>query len=156
MVIYLKKEFLNEGVNSYMKVFDRLVSIDTTERLQEINIKEAVESVLFESKIKEGLLTVFTGHTTASVHLSNEDEDLERDFHDFLNDLIPNKPSYRHDKGDFGKNADAHFKSTIVGNSITVPVVNGKIVLGKWQTLYLSEFDGPRRREFYVKIIGLE
>lgn len=139
-----------------MKVFGRLVSIETTERLQEINIKELVESVLFESRIKEGLLTVFTGHTTASVHLNNEDKDLEKDFHDFLNDLIPNKPAYRHDRGDFGKNANAHFKSLMVGNSITIPVSMGKMMLGRWQTIYLSEFDGPRRRQFYVQVIGVE
>ncbi len=137
-----------------MRIFERVIEIETTERLQEVKIRDVVEAVLYESGIKEGLLTLFTGHTTAAIHLGNEDEDLEKDFHDFLNQWIPNKPTYRHNRGDYGRNADAHFKSTLVGNSVTLPVREGRIVLGKWQTIYFSEFHGPRKREFVVKIIG--
>lgn len=141
-----------EGV----KTFERVIEIETTERLQEVRIRDVVEAVLFESGIKEGLLTVFTGHTTAAVHLNNDDEDLERDFHDFLNGWIPNRPTYRHNRGEYGRNADAHFKSLLVGNSVTIPVSKGRLGLGKWQTIYFSEFDGPRKREFMVKIVGEE
>ncbi len=139
-----------------MKVFNRFIELETKKRQEEVNIKELVEAILFESGVSEGLITVFTGHTTAGVHLSNEDRALEQDFHDFLNESIPDKASYRHDRGDFGRNATAHFKSVLVGNSVTLPVTKGKIMFGKWQTLYFSEFDGPRRREVFVKVIGVE
>ncbi len=139
-----------------MKIFNRSLSIETSEKLQEVNIRGLIESVLYESRIKEGFINVFTGHTTAGLHLSNSDSALAMDFHDFLNELIPNKSSYRHSKGDFGKNADAHFKSIVTGNALCLPVSEGKLVFGKWQTLYFSEFDGPRNRKVFVKVIGIE
>jgi secondary thiamine-phosphate synthase enzyme len=114
-----------------------------------------VEAIILESKIKEGMVHVFTGHTTASIHLNNADPGLAEDFHDFLNDLIPNKSSYRHNKGDYGRNADAHFKSLMVGNDVAVPISRGKLALGQWQAVYFSEFDGPRNRLISIKIMGI-
>jgi len=139
-----------------LKVFNRSLDIETSEKLQEVNIRDLVEAVLYESGIKEGFVNIFTGHTTAGLHLSNSDVALTMDFHDFLNEIIPNKSSYRHSKGDFGKNADAHFTSIITGSALCLPVSEGKIVFGKWQTLYFSEFDGPRNRKVFVKVVGIE
>ena len=137
-----------------MKVFSSTIRLKTEGKSEESSITGMVEAILDESGITEGILLVFTGHTTAAVHLNNADRDLESDFHDFLGDLIPNKDSFRHNKGDYGTNADAHFKSTIVGQSATVPVTKGRVVLGQWQDIYFSEFDGPRNRLVSIKIIG--
>ncbi|VAW35472.1 UPF0047 protein Bsu YugU [hydrothermal vent metagenome] len=137
-----------------MRTFSSAIRLTTTDKKAEVNITGLVEAVIKKSGIQEGTILVFTGHTTASVHLNNADKDLERDFHDFLDELIPNKDSYRHNKGDYGKNADAHFKSLIVGNSVTVPVSKGRPALGQWQAVYFSEFDGPRNRLISVKITG--
>ncbi len=137
-----------------MKVFSSSIRLNTNDKLSETRITDQVEAVLFESGIKEGTLVVFTGHTTASVHLNNADRRLAEDLHEFLDNLIPNKPEYQHNRGDYGKNADAHFKSLLVGNSVTVPVTRGRLALGQWQAIYFSEFDGPRSRLLSVKIIG--
>jgi secondary thiamine-phosphate synthase enzyme len=137
-----------------MKVFTSAIRLNTTKKTEEINITDQVEAVLFESGIQEGMALVHTGHTTASVHLNNADSDLEKDFHDFLDELIPNKPSYRHNKGDYGRNADAHFKSLMVGNSVAIPVTKGRVTLGQWQAIYFSEFDGPRKRIISIKVMG--
>lgn len=137
-----------------MKVFSSAVRLNTTKKKEEIKITDQVEAVLLESGVLDGIITVFTGHTTASVHLNNADKDLEADLHDFLDELIPNKPTYRHNKGDYGKNADAHFKSLFTGNSVTVPVTRGRLGLGQWQAIYFSEFDGPRGRLISVKVVG--
>ncbi len=137
-----------------MKVFTGAIRLKTTEKTEEINITDQVQALILESRIYDGIVLVFTGHTTASVHLNNIDRDLEKDFHDFLKDLIPNKPTYRHNKGEYGRNADDHFKSLMVGNSVTLPVTKGRLVLGEWQALYFSEFDGPRNRLISVKVLG--
>lgn len=137
-----------------MKVFNDVIRLQTRQKTEEVKITDMVEAVIFESGIQEGIALIFTGHTTASVHLMNDDQALEKDFHDFLNDLIPNKASYRHNKGEYGKNADAHFKSLLVGNGVTIPVTGGRPGLGQWQAIYLSEFDGPRARLVSVKVIG--
>jgi hypothetical protein len=84
------------------------------------------------------------------------DRDLEQDFHDLLNELVPNKPTFRHNKGDYGRNADAHLKTLLIGNSVTVPVTRGRLALGQWQVIYFSEFDGPRSRLVSIKVFGVE
>ena len=137
-----------------MKAFTSAVRIRTQAKTEEVNITNQVEAVILESGIQEGLALVFTGHTTASVHLNNADRDLEQDFHELLNELVPNKPTFRHNKGEYGRNADAHLKSLLVGNSITVPVTKGRLALGQWQVIYFSEFDGPRSRLVSVKVFG--
>jgi secondary thiamine-phosphate synthase enzyme len=137
-----------------MKIFTSAIRLNTKKKTDEIRITDQVEAVVSESAIREGMVMIFTGHTTASVHLANADKDLESDLHDFLAELIPNKPTYRHNKGDYGKNADAHFKSLLVGNSLLLPITKGRIVLGQWQAIYFSEFDGPRSRLISVKAIG--
>ena len=138
-----------------MKVFNDTIRLQTTQKGEDINITSMVEAIVHESGIYEGTATVFTGHTTASIHLNNADPELAKDLHDFLNETIPNKPTYRHNKGDYGRNAGAHFKSLLIGNSVVIPINKGRIALGQWQAIYFSEFDGPRNRLISVKIIGI-
>ncbi len=138
-----------------MKVFTSAIRIRSNEKAEEVNITNQVEAVVLESEISEGMALVFTGHTTASIHLNNADKDLEDDLHGFLDEMIPNKPTYKHNKGDYGRNADAHLKALFVGNSVTVPITKGRLVLGQWQAIYFSEFDGPRSRLISIKVIGM-
>src|SRR5574340_390241 len=137
-----------------MKVFPSTIRIKTDAKTGEVNITNQVEAVIYESGIHEGMALIFTGHSTASIHLNNADHDLEEDFHNFLKELVPNKQTYRHNKGEYGRNADAHLKSLLVGNSITVPITKGRLALGQWQAIYFSEFDGPRSRLISIKVFG--
>lgn len=141
-----------EGI---VKAFSSAIRLKTIGKTEEIDITRQVEAVITESGICEGMALVFTGHTTASVHLNNADKNLGEDLHDFLGELIKNKPDYRHNKGDYGRNADAHLKAVFVGNSITVPVTKGRLGLGQWQAIYFSDFDGPRARLVSVKVMGV-
>lgn len=138
-----------------LKVFTSAIRIKTTGKTCEVNITPQVEAVILESGIYEGTALVFTGHTTASIHLNNADKDLEEDFHDLLRELVPNKPNFKHNKGDYGRNADAHLKSVLVGNSVHLPVTKGRLALGQWQAVYFSEFDGPRSRLISIKVTGV-
>lgn len=138
-----------------MKVFTGAIRIKSTAKAEEVNITAQVEALLSESGITEGMALISTGHTTASVHTSNPDRDLEADFHELLGELVANKLTYRHNKGDYGRNADAHLKSILVGNSVTLPVTKGRITLGQWQVIFFSEFDGPRSRLISVKVFGV-
>ncbi len=137
-----------------MKVFTSAIRLKTTKKAGEVNITSKVEAVIRKSGIAEGMALVCTGHTTASVHLNNADTALEKDLHSFLNKLVPNSPEYKHNKGEYGRNADAHIKSLMVGKSVTMPVTKGRLVLGQWQAIYFSEFDGPRSRLISVKVMG--
>ena len=116
-----------------------------------IEITFEVEKILRESEIKEGVLILFTQHTTCGLTINeNADPDVKSDMLGFLRDLIPQDyESFRHVE----RISDAHIKSSLTGASVTVPFENGKLLLGRWQGIFLCEFDGARERKVLVKII---
>jgi len=116
-----------------------------------IDITSIVQAKVNESGIKDGVCYVFVPHTTAAVTINeNADVDVTRDILNTLSKLIPHKDNYRHLEG----NSDAHVKASLFGNTVTVIVNNGKLVLGTWQSLFFCEFDGPRKRKFIIKVVG--
>ncbi len=99
----------------------------------------------------DGVCVLFTQHTTCGLTINeNADPDVKSDMLGFLHRLIPqHEPNFKH----FEHNSDAHIKSSLVGSSVTVPFENGKLLLGRWQGIYLCEFDGPRERKVLVKFL---
>ncbi|HHZ04173.1 secondary thiamine-phosphate synthase enzyme YjbQ [Acetomicrobium hydrogeniformans] len=114
-----------------------------------IDITRTVEEDVSFSGIKEGLCVVYVPHTTAAVTI-NEDADpsVREDILRQLKNLAPRKGEYSHLEG----NSDAHIKSSLLGASQTIPVHEGRLVLGTWQGVFFCEFDGPRDRRFYVTL----
>ena len=96
----------------------------------------------------EGICVLFTQHTTCGMTINeNADPDVKSDMLGFLQRLIPQyEPNFKH----FEHNSDAHIKSSLVGSSVTIPYEDGKLLLGRWQGIYLCEFDGPRERKLTV------
>ena len=127
--------------------------IDTDRRSALYDITDRVREILKESKIRNGLLNVYVRHATAAVMIQeNWDESVQTDVVNLLNKLIP-KGIWEHDAQD--GNGDAHLKAGIVGPSQTIPLINGDLALGRWQNIFLCEFDGPRdNREVVVSVIG--
>lgn len=129
----------------------KTVTIETTERNQMIDITSIVQTYVRESGITDGVCYVYVPHTTAAVIINeNSDPDVVRDVLNTLSKLIPYKDNYRHIEG----NSDAHLKASLFGNTATVFVNNGRLVLGTWQSLFFCEFDGPRRRKVIIKVLG--
>jgi len=128
------------------------LTLKTSHTSELIDITKAVSELVITSGIKEGICTIFTPHTTASVLLfENLDPKLRRDLLGELKKCAPSSENYLHD----GNNADAHLKSAIIGSTITVPLSNAQLLLGQWQGIFFAEFDGPREaRTLYVKIIA--
>jgi len=121
----------------------------TKAREELIDITRTVEEDVSFSGIKEGLCVVYVPHTTAAVTI-NEDADpsVREDILRQLKNLAPRKGEYSHLEG----NSDAHIKSSLLGASQTIPVHEGRLVLGTWQGVFFCEFDGPRDRRFYVTL----
>jgi len=116
--------------------------ISTTKKQEIIDITDKVNSIIKKSKAKEGICNVFAAHATAAIVINeNYDPNICLDLLDALNKLVP-IGIWRHDKID--GNADAHIKSAILGPSETMPVKNGSLDLGQWQSLMFCELDGPR------------
>lgn len=97
----------------------------------------------------DGVLTVFVPHTTCAVTINeNSDPDVVNDMLKHLKTMIPNLPIFAHSEG----NSDAHIKTSLVGNSVSLFVENSALQLGTWQAVYLAEFDGPRERKIWLKM----
>jgi secondary thiamine-phosphate synthase enzyme len=127
------------------------IAISTDQRNQLIDITRQVQKAVNDSGIKEGVAEIFIPHTTAAVTLNeNADPDVKSDILSFLERLIPQEAAFRHSEG----NSDAHLKSSLVGAHISVFISNSQLALGTWQGNYFCEFDGPRSRRFFVKIIS--
>ena len=115
------------------------------------NITGMVRKSLKESGVAEGICVVFCPHTTAGITINeNADPDVVHDILLGLSKALPDRAEFRHAEG----NSTAHLKASYVGSSATVLVKDGQLVLGTWQGIYFCEFDGPRTRKFYVKIIS--
>ncbi len=116
-------------------------------KTQIIDITEDVEKLV--SKVKNGICNIYCPHTTAGLIINeNADPSVKDDILMELNKLVPENDNYTHTEG----NSSAHIKSCLVGVSLNVPVVNGKLMLGTWQGIMFCEFDGPRDRKVIVSI----
>ena len=126
------------------------IDVRTRSRTELLDITAPLSRLLQESRVADGLMVVFVPHTTAAVTINeNADPSVQQDILAELNRLIPLKASYRHTEG----NSDAHIKSSLLGASQTIFIHGGKLVLGTWQGVYFCEFDGPRSRKVWVKIM---
>ena len=124
--------------------------VKTKRKFQVIDITPNVREVVERGTVAEGLCCVFVPHATAAVAINeNADPNIGEDLQEALAKLIP-EGVWRHDRID--DNAAAHIKAAIIGPSEMVPVKNGKLLLGTWQSLMLLEFDGPRERKVIVQI----
>ena len=115
-----------------------------------VDITRQVEEEVRRSGIKSGGCLVYVPHTTAAVTINeNADPTVRQDILMSLRKAVPDSLPYAHAEG----NSPAHVKSSLVGASITIPIEDGKLVLGTWQGVFFCEFDGPRRRQVYVKLL---
>jgi secondary thiamine-phosphate synthase enzyme len=127
--------------------------VKTNSRFEMKDITDQVKSVLRKNNVKDGVCYVFVPHTTAAVTINeNADPDVPRDIIMELDKVIPLHDNYSHMEG----NSAAHIKSSAIGASEVVFIENGYLVLGTWQSLFFCEFDGPRTRKVYVKLVPTE
>lgn len=120
----------------------------SSEREEMIEITSEVAKQLPKG---DGTVVLFTQHTTCGLTINeNADPDVKSDMLGFFQRLIPQyEPNFKH----FEHNSDAHIKASLVGSSVTVPFENGGLLLGRWQGIYLCEFDGPRERKVILKTL---
>jgi len=126
-------------------------NVQTNAKVEFQDITGQIEEILIRSNIKSGICHIFVPHTTAGITINEHaDSDVVKDITNHLNTLVPQHGKYGHSEG----NSPAHIKATLTGNSVAVPIENGKPVLGIWQGIFFCEYDGPRNRSLVVKIIS--
>ena len=127
------------------------LQIKTDRRAEFVDITTQVQSLLTESAVGDGVLYLYVPHTTAAITINEHaDPDVASDVEAAFDRLIPNRGPYKHSEG----NSDSHIKSILIGNTQTVFIADGKLLLGRWQGIFFCEFDGPRDRKLHIKIIA--
>jgi secondary thiamine-phosphate synthase enzyme len=134
----------------FMKVRQRTITVKSNQREEMIEITRQVGSALPEG---DGIVVLLVQHTTCGLTVNeNADPDVQSDMLGWLRHVVPQFPSnpqFRH----FEHNSDAHIKASLMGSSVTVPFEDGRLCLGRWQGIYLCEFDGPRERTIVLQRI---
>jgi secondary thiamine-phosphate synthase enzyme len=128
----------------------KVLKVRSHQREELVEFTEQVQQALTDSGVEEGVVTLYIQHTTAGLTVNeNADPDVPRDMLHALRTLLPQHGmGFRHGE----ENSDAHIKSSLVGSSATVPFAKGKLLLGRWQGIFLCEFDGGRERQVIMMI----
>jgi len=125
--------------------------VKTDRRTQLLDVTALVQKAVASSGVANGICYLYVPHTTAAITINEcADPDVARDVEGALDRLVPAGGLYRHSEG----NSDSHVKSALVGASQIIHVEGGKLVLGRWQGVFLCEFDGPRERRLQVKVVA--
>ena len=129
----------------------KIITASTTQRVDFIDITAQVQKVVTETMVENGIVTVYVPHTTCGITINEgADPDVVRDIKYQFEKLIPYQQGYHHMEG----NADSHIKTCLVGSSENIIIKKGQLVLGTWQSIFLCDFDGPRTRKVYIKILN--
>ncbi len=125
----------------FMVIIRKSIRISSESNFQIINITPLIEDALGKAEIKEGIVNIFSKHSTTAICINEDEKGLKADFRSFLEMVVPNA-RYKHDYID--NNARSHLKSFLLSSSETIPIEDGKLALGTWQSVFFIELDGPR------------
>lgn len=132
-----------------MNVFYDEIKIKSNDQIELVDITSEVQKVVRESKISDGIVIIYTRHTTAAIIINEADGRLINDLINSLKKWVPISAGYKH-----GGNAHSHIKASFIGPSETIPLLKGNLKLGTWQSVFFAEFDGPRSRSVLVQILS--
>ncbi|MFA4957111.1 MAG: secondary thiamine-phosphate synthase enzyme YjbQ [Candidatus Methanoperedens sp.] len=127
------------------------MDIQTNACIELIDITDRVRGLVKESGIKDGICIISTPHTTCSIIINENERGLRTDILEMLEKLVPQNQNYAHDQID--NNAYSHLRAVLLGMSEIIPIEDGHLVLGTWQSIFFVELDGPRSRNVNIKIL---
>jgi len=136
-----------------MKSHTEYLWMNTPKKREYVNITPECARILRESGVREGMMLVSAMHITAGVWVNDNEPGIIQDADEMLERLAPYGPNYRHHQtGE--DNGDAHLKNLLTHHQVIIPITEGKLDLGPWQTIFYCEFDGRRRKRVVIKILG--
>ena len=135
-----------------IKMFRNVFELKTDDKTEIIDITGQIKYIAGKSNLTSGIINVYSRHSTSGVVINENEPGLIEDFIKALETLVPTDSSYNHNRID--NNADSHLRSFFIGNSVTIPLSNGDLDLGTWQSIFFVELDGPRTRKVTVTVIG--
>ncbi len=130
------------------------IQIQTSKETELVDITERVKGLIASENVKNGLCILFSKHTTTGIIINENEPRLKEDILNMLDKIVPRGKGYLHDEID--SNAHSHLRSILLGSSVLVPIENSSLSLGTWQSIFLVELDGPRKRTVNVSIMKSE
>ncbi|NTU69388.1 YjbQ family protein [bacterium] len=148
-----------------MRIVEDLIVLDSKQRFQFFDITDKIEELISKKNLINGLLLIYSKHTTLAIRVNEKESGIFHDAEQFLSETLPKNKYYRHNDFDIRTenlvcdgecvNGDSHIKHFLLGASETVPIKDGKLQFGTWQKILAIELDGPRKgRVILVKFIG--
>jgi len=136
-----------------LKIHTEYLWMNTHRRKELVHITKQLQEILGRSGVTEGFMLVSAMHITSGVIVNDNEPGLHQDIMDWLEDLAPERPEYRHHMtGE--DNGDAHLKRILVHHQAIIPITQGRLDLGPWERVFYAEFDGQRRKRVVVKVMG--
>jgi secondary thiamine-phosphate synthase enzyme len=136
-----------------LKTLTEYFWFNTKNQREYINITGRVEDAVGKSGVREGMVLISAMHITAAVYVNDAESGLIADVEDWLQELAPEGPDYRHHRtGE--TNGDAHLKNLLMHHQVIVPITEGRLDLGPWQQIFYAEFDGRRKKRVVIKVMG--
>ena len=146
----------NQGT---LKIFSKTITVETIERIDLINLTGDIRALVESTSVEDGYVQVSSLHTTAGLLMNEWQDALLVDMKAMLEQMVPRDTYYKHNDPEFSdcdrSNADSHLRNVVLGHSLSVPISEGNLVLGQWQSVILAEFDGPNRRKVFLQVFGV-
>ena len=148
--------YANEGM---VKVFSKTILVKTSERTELVNLTDEIRHMFEATGVVDGYIQVSSLHTTAGLFINEWQDALLVDIKSMLEQIVPRENYYKHNDPEHSDcdrhNADSHLRNVVLGHSLSVPVAEGELVLGQWQSVILAEFDGPNERKVFIQVFGI-
>lgn len=146
----------NEGT---VKVFSKTITVATHERTDLVNLSDDIREFVKSTGIQDGYVQVSSLHTTAGLIINEWQDALLADVKNLTESIVPRDTYYRHNDPEYSDcdrhNADSHLRIVVLGHNASVPIDQGELVLGRWQSVILTEFDGPNQRKVHLQVFGI-
>ena len=146
----------NEGT---VRVFSKTITVATHERTDLVNLSDDIREFVKSTGVQDGYVQVSSLHTTAGLIINEWQDALLADVKNLTESIVPRDTYYRHNDPEFSDcdrhNADSHLRIVVLGHNASVPIDQGELVLGRWQSVILTEFDGPNQRKVFMQVFGI-
>jgi secondary thiamine-phosphate synthase enzyme len=141
------------------KIASTTFVIRTNERVELKSITGEIATFVEQAPVRDGIVHISSLHTTAGLIMNEVQGALLSDMANMFEQVIPRAVYYKHNDPLLSdcdrRNADAHLRAIVVGHSVSIPIIDGRLKLGTWQNVLLTEFDGPNKREVHVQVMGI-
>ena len=142
-----------------LTVVAETIDVDTTGRVELVDLTDTVMAFVRRSGVQEGLLSLWSMHTTCTVFINESQKALETDILAFLENVVARGKYYQHNDPDHSdcdrQNADSHLRAMFLGHGLSLQISGGELVLGQWQRVLMAELDGPRARSLRITVMGI-